>query len=270
MAGKSGFQLSGSGPEAYENVWVPALMGKCAEELVACVRVRDVDRVLDIGCGTGVVAREVARQKGFGNDVVGVDINEAMLESAKRFADQHGISEVEWRRADASSLPFDEAAFDVVLCQQGLQFMPDRPTAMAEMARVLAPSGRLAVSVWRTISPAGFALCDAIDRYFGDGTTAAWHMAFSLGDREELRSLASDAGLKNARVYFDVKITRHTNPEEFVLGVIAGSPMADDVAAMADAERAKLVGEIVAAMDRYIDDDGVANPGECHTLTAQK
>ena len=167
-------------------------------------------------------------------------------------------------------MPFDEGAFDVVLCQQGLQFMPDRSAAVAEMARVLAPGGRLAVSVWRSPSPFGIALREILDRRFGEGTTAPWQVMYSLGDRNELRTLAVDAGLRSARVQFDLKMLRHPNPEEFVLGAMAGSPLANAFAALAYEERAIIVREIVTALDYYTDDDGLAVPAECHTLTAEK
>jgi SAM-dependent methyltransferase len=270
MAKTSGFQLSGTGPESYEVCWVPALMGKCAEDLAAAANICPGDRVLDVGCGTGVVAREAARQTGTASNVTGTDINEGMLEIARSFAERHELSEIAWRQCDAASMPFDDGAFDVVLCQQGLQFMPDRSAATAEMARVLAPGGRLVVSVWRSSSAFGIALCEALDRQFGEGTTAPWQIAYSLGDRHELRALATNAGLRNAQVHFDVKMACHSHPEEFVLGAIAGSPLADGFADLADGQRADIVREIVSALDDCRDDNGLAVPAECHTLTAEK
>lgn len=147
---KSGFQLKGKGPKNYEAFWVPALMGLCAADLVSAANVQAGDRVLDVGCGTGVVTREAADRTASPADVTGADINDAMLGTARHFADRHGMPDIRWHSCDAASMPFEDAAFDVVLCQQGLQFMPDRPAAMAEMARVLAPNGRLAVSVWKS------------------------------------------------------------------------------------------------------------------------
>jgi ubiquinone/menaquinone biosynthesis C-methylase UbiE len=270
MTSKSGFQLKGRGPENYEIFWVPALMGACAADLVTSANVQAGDSVLDVGCGTGVVTREAADRTGSPADVTGVDINNAMLETARLFADRHGMSEIRWHSCDAASMPFEDAAFDVVLCQQGLQFMPDRPTAMTEMARVVATNGRLAVSVWKSDSPFGNALCDVLDRQFGEGTTAPWQAASSLGDRDELRSLAENAGFKNCHVQYDVKMARHSDPEAFVSGVIAASPLADAVAALAEEDRKKLVREIITELGNYMDDGGMAYPGECHTLTAQK
>jgi hypothetical protein len=109
-----------------------------------------------------------------------------------------------------------------------------------------------------------------LDRHFGEGTTAPWQIAYSLGNRNELRSLATNAALNNAQVQFDVKMAHHSQPEEFVLGAIAGSPLADGFAALTDEERANIVHEIITALDDCRDDGGLAVPAECHTLTAEK
>ena len=270
MANASGFQLCGTGPEIYESCWVGSQMGKCAEELVATADVQPGQRVLDVGCGTGVVARAAAGRTGTGCNITGTDLNEGMLESARKFAAKHGLEDIVWQRCDATAMPFEDESFDVVLCQQGLQFMPDRRAAMREMARVLASGGRLAVSVWRAPSPYGVAVREVMERRFGEGATDLWQVVYSLGDRDELRSLAEDAGLERARVHYDIKFARHPNPEEFVFGALAGSPLADDFAALEQRERSSIVRDIVAALSTCMDDDGLAMPAECHTLTAEK
>ena len=270
MRTQSGFQLKGSGPEIYEICWVPSLMGKCAAELVEAGGVKPGDRVLDIGCGTGVVAREATKRCGSGGSVTGVDINEAMLGFARKTAVKQGTSEIEWQQCDAIELPFEDASFDAVLCQQGLQFMPDKPAAVREMVRVLSPGGHLAVSVWKSSSPFGTALCMVLDRHFGEGTTAPWQIAYSLGDRNELRALAIDNELHDVHVRFDIKMARHAEPETFVMGAIAGSPLAGKFEKKADDERKAIVHEIIDKIEDCMDDGGLAIPAECHTLTARK
>jgi ubiquinone/menaquinone biosynthesis C-methylase UbiE len=270
MTKKSGFQLSGGGPEAYENVWVPALMGKCAQDLVDCANIKQGDKVLDVGCGTGVVARAAVKLVGPEGKVTGIDLNEGMLDVARNLAEKQGISEIEWQLDDAASMSLDDNYFDVVLCQQGLQFMPDRTTAMAEMARVLTPGGHLAINVWRAPSAFSISFGKVLDAQFGEGTRTPLQMAYSLSDRDGLRSLATSAGFRNAHVSIDVKIARHPYPEKFMLGAIAASPLGGEFAVLDADQRMIFVGDIVNAMDRYIDDDGVAICFECHTLTATK
>ena len=102
--------------------------------------------------------------------------------------------------------------------------MPEKATALKEMARVLAPGGRIAISVWKSQSPLGAALGKVLDGHFGEGTTASWQAVYALGNRDELRALATNAGLRDAHVRFDIKMSRHAEPETFISGAIAGSP----------------------------------------------
>ena len=270
MTDESGFQLKQGGPDVYELCWVRAQMGQCAEELVAAAGVTPGDRVLDIACGTGVVARTAATRSGTAANVTGTDIHAGMLEAAARFAAEAGLAEITWLECEAAAMPLPDDAFDVALCQQGLQFMPDKPGAMAEMARVLKPGGRLALSVWRTRAPIGAAFATVLDRQFGAGTTAPWEMIYSLGDRDRLHDLAEGAGLRDAHVTLEVKFARHPNPEAFITGAIAGSPIAETMADLAEAEHARLIKEIVAELADYHDDDGLASPAQCLTMTARK
>jgi len=245
-------------------------MGRCAEDLVAAAGVTPGDRVLDVACGTGVVARTAAVRSVDAANVTGTDVNPGMLEAAARFAGEAGLGEVAWLECDAAAMPLPDDGFDVALCQQGLQFMPDKSGAMIEMARVLKPGGRLALSVWKTRAPIGAAFATVLDRQFGAGTTAPWEMVYSLGDRDFLHDLADGAGLREAHITLDVKFARHPDPEAFITGAIAGSPIAGTMADLPEAEYARLIKEIVAELADYHDDDGLASPAECLTMTALK
>jgi len=269
MSHKSGFQLKRGGPELYEACWVVAQMGQCAVDLVAAAGVGPSETVLDVGCGTGVAAREAARQSGNDTLVTGADVNGPMLLAAQGFATDAGLHGIRWVECDAADMPFDDGVFDVVLCQQGIQFMPDKTAALVEMARVLKPGGRLAASVWKSVSPLGKAFSCVLDRHFGEGTTEPWQAVYSLGDREQVRTLAEGAGFEDIYIEFDVKFVRHRDPTAFVAGAIAGSPLADAVANMAEADRDRLVKEIIVEVGENRDDGGLAVPAGCHTLTAR-
>jgi SAM-dependent methyltransferase len=162
MAQKEQWQVSGSAPEVYEAELVPAIFGAWAPVVVDLCDPRPGERVLDLACGTGVVARLAARRVGPTGRVVGVDPNPRMLAVARAgVAPEPGAAPVEWRQAGAEALPLADAGFDVVCCQLGLQFFIDRPVALREMHRVLAPGGQLALMVWRSI-----------DRWCGGPSTA--------------------------------------------------------------------------------------------------
>lgn len=163
----SGWQLQGSAADAYEEYLVPAIFRACAVRLLDVVGVEEGQRVLDVACGTGVVARLAADRVGASGEVTGVDVNPEMLATARRAANALGPSAavVEWREADVASLPFADGRFDVVLCQEAVQFFPDRGAASVRcggspdraVASGSAPSARSTTIPSTTSSPASSA-----------------------------------------------------------------------------------------------------------------
>ena len=132
------FQLAGTTPEAYERYLVPVLFAPCADQLIELAAPGPGERVLDVACGTGIVARRAAARVGAGGALVGLDLNEGMLRVARTVgADVRPT--IDWRAANAADLPFGDGEFDIVFCQQGMQFFPDRVVALGEMRRVLVP-----------------------------------------------------------------------------------------------------------------------------------
>src|SRR5687768_9630852 len=181
---------------AFENLFVPALFQEWAPRVCSAAKLRAGDRVLDVACGTGVVAREAARRVGPAGSVTGLDLNLGMLAVAKRLR-----PDIVWRQGDAGSLPFDAGAFDAVVSQFGLMFFADRVGAIREMARVLAPGGRLAVAVWDSLdrTPAYAAEVALLERMAGPAAADALRFPFCLGDTGQLAGLFSAAGLPAAR-----------------------------------------------------------------------
>ena len=159
MTAQSDWNFLTSVAENYERNLVPIIFAPWADELVETARLRQGDRVLDVACGTGIVARIAARKLGGTGSVTGLDVGAPMIMVARATALTEGVA-VEWREASVVELPFPGAAFDVVLCQSGLQFFPDRPASLREMHRVLEPrGGRLILSVWGPIERSrGFAV----------------------------------------------------------------------------------------------------------------
>ena len=144
-----GWQLDGNSAEAYEEYFGPAFR-PFAADLVRLAAVAHGDRVLDVACGTGIVAREAAAAAGETGRVVGLDVNAEML----RVATAVSVDirpRIEWRQGNAMSLPFADAAFDVVTCEQALAFFSDPVAALAEMRRVLGRGGRAVMSVCRPL-----------------------------------------------------------------------------------------------------------------------
>jgi ubiquinone/menaquinone biosynthesis C-methylase UbiE len=130
------WQFVGSVPENYERYLVPSIFRPWAEDLVKIAALRPGERVLDIACGTGIVARTAARKFDGSGSVVGLDLSAPMLATARAAAAAEGMA-VEWWEGSAVNLPLADAAFEVVFCQQGLQFFPDRVSALREMYRAV-------------------------------------------------------------------------------------------------------------------------------------
>jgi ubiquinone/menaquinone biosynthesis C-methylase UbiE len=149
MAEPEGWQVSTDAVEVYESCFVPAIFGAWAGPVADAAGIRRGDKVLDVGCGTGVLAREALGRAGEEGQVVGLDPNEGMLAVAARTE-----PDITWRRGDAASLPFEDASFDAVVSQFALMYFPDRVASLGEMWRALAPGGRLAVAAWAPIDRA--------------------------------------------------------------------------------------------------------------------
>jgi ubiquinone/menaquinone biosynthesis C-methylase UbiE len=150
MDGRDRYELDGSAPELYQRYLVPAVTAVWAADLLARISLRPGERVLDVACGTGVVARGAAEQVRASGSVAAIDLSSAMLEVARRLDPPPGAPII-WQEASALELPYEEASFDVVLCQLGLQFVPDPGAALREMRRVLVAGGRLGLSVYSAI-----------------------------------------------------------------------------------------------------------------------
>lgn len=138
--------------DADERTIVPAIVDRYARDLVERARpIGASDRILDLGCGTGIVARVLRERLGGAANIVGVDASPPMIEKARSIE-----PELDWRVGNAMALPFADGSFDLVLCQEMLQFVPHRMAALREVHRVLSPGGRLLVSAWRPRSEQPF------------------------------------------------------------------------------------------------------------------
>jgi ubiquinone/menaquinone biosynthesis C-methylase UbiE len=263
------WQLVGSAPELYQRYLVPAVTLPWAEVLVGRVGLAPGNSVLDVACGTGVVAQIAAAHVGPGGRVVGLDVNAGMLDVARATETQPDGPSVEWVEGSALALPFADGEFDIALCQLGLQFFEDRLGALREMQRVLSDSGRLGASVFTSIdrNPAAHALADALDRELGEGASLAKRSEHSLADSKELRELCAAAGFVRVRVETVTTIIRFPSVAEWVRIQFAATPLAslvrerDDVVLRVAAD----VGEALAS---FAHDDGFAFPQEVHVALA--
>jgi SAM-dependent methyltransferase len=266
------WQLGGNAPEVYERQLVPAIFAAWAPLLIEQAGLHPGERALDVACGTGVVARLAASHVGETGQVAGLDSNPGMLAVARSLRPPAGPP-IDWREGDAGALPFGDATFDVVFCQLGLQFFPDCPRAVREMYRVLGASGRLVALVWRALvhSPGFMALAVALEGHVSPAAGAIMRAPFVFGDStDELSGVLRGAGFRTVRIRSDVRMVRFASPEALVRHQVAASPLAGHVAKVDDTAREGLLREVAAALQAYVNDEGVAFPIEAHLATAHR
>ena len=224
MSEREAWQVTDDAAVIYEQSFVPAIFAGSAVVLADAAGIGRADRVLDVGCGTGVVAREAMRRIGAEGRVIGLDLNPRMLEVARRVA-----PELEWRQGDAGALPFEDGAFEVVVSQFAMMFFPDPVLALREMWRVLAPQGRLAVAVCGRLADAGgyAALAEVALRVCTPEVVDLLRSPFALGDPERLAELARAAGIEGAEVRVQACPVRFSSIEALVQTEVKASPIRD-------------------------------------------
>ncbi len=251
----------------YERLLVPGIFDAWTHRVVDAGAVAPGHRVLDVACGTGVLARRAHAKVGAEGHVVGVDPNEGMLAVARATA-----PDVEWRAGRAEALPFDDERFDVVVSQFGLMFFEDRTKAIREMHRVLVPGGRMVVAVFDSLEHNApyAAMVDVLGQTVGDAAAAALASPFVLGDTAALHELFTAAGATPAGIDTETCTERFASVREMVIADVEGwFPLAGIHLDPPVLE--KLVAGAHDALARYVTDDGrVEFEASAHIVTVDK
>ena len=259
--------------ESYESYMVPTLFSPWATYLVQAANPQPGERVLDVACGTGIVARHVAPRVGSNGMVIALDFNPNMLTVARAAAKQRGLG-IEWREGRAEKLPFPDSSFDLVLCPFGLMLFADRPAALTEMHRVLKGGGRAVLSVWQGLDRHPFyqTLHDVSQRRLG--RSSVQHV-FSLGDSNERRGLLINAGFQHVEIQ-PVSITvRFPNPEEFLAWEIGVDPAAIPSMQHLDAQAQQAIIEAIhedmqTPLHKIMQDEHVVLPFHANIARARR
>jgi ubiquinone/menaquinone biosynthesis C-methylase UbiE len=228
-------------PEIYERVLVQPLFRPFAEAIVERLNPAQGDSLIDVACGTGIVARIARNMLGPGARIVAVDVAPPMLAVARTVD-----ASIDWREGNATALPVrDGEVFSLLACHQGLQFFPDKPTAVREMRRVLAPNGRVAIACWQSLHdiPAALALNEIAERHVGPIVDSR----HSFGGADGFSALLTDGG------FHDVKVETFSHEVRFSDGTLFATLNAMAVIGMTEKgkklnerERGELAGRIAA------------------------
>ena len=249
----------------YDSVLVPGMFTPWARDLAERLPLQTANAVLDVCCGTGALTEVLARRHTDGS-VLGTDLSPDML----AVAHAKGLERAEFRVGDATALPVPDGAFDGVTCQQGLQFVPDRAAAVAEMRRALRPGGWLAVSCWTAIADQS-AFCAFSSALVNRGWTSAAHaiaVPFSLPDPKELHELAVASGFTDVRIESVTRDIVLPLPADFADGYARVSPFAASYTVATDGEREAFVADVVRGLERFIHGTSTVSPMTSHVLFA--
>lgn len=261
------WQLSGNAPDLYECFAVGRHLRPIAERFLDQVPIDPGDRVLDVACGTGIVARLVAARAKPPRRVTGLDLNAGMLSTAQRLGVEEGLS-IDWKLGNATDLPFAAAEFELVLCQQGLQFIPDKLRALQEMRRVLSPKGMIAVNAFGQPSLFHAALAEALSKYV-DASAAKLSLApFGLSDSATLHALFDRVGFQGISLNTVFCPRRVVPTQEWLLQYSSGLPFADSIAGIKPPERAQMLREIALKLKDHWSGDSFEVPCEVHFVFA--
>ena len=259
--------------EYYESHTVPAVHARFIPSLLAAAEPQPGERVLDVGCGTGIAARPVVAHVRPHGEVTGLDPSADMLAVARRIADQDDL-EIDWVQASAEELPFPSETFDLVLCQQVLQFVQDRASAIRDMYRVLRDGGRLTLHVMCGIEhhPFEMRLGESTERHLG---TPVIGDIYALGDENTLRRLLGAAGFRDIEIEVIEIETRFPDPDRYIARrIMAASSAIPRMQALTDEDRTALIAnverelsDLVAAQTR---DDVFIDPNRSHLVYAAR
>jgi SAM-dependent methyltransferase len=265
--GQDNFQLAGGAAAIYEEQKVPAIFGPLAEATLDRIPLAEGENVLDVACGTGILARKARERHDNLGRVVGADLNSGMIKTAQSLTDRHSMA-CDWYVADASNMPFDDKSFSVIFCQQGLQFFPDEDAALVEMKRLLRPGGKIAVSVWSKPPPLFTALADALKRHISEAVGNQSLAPFGYKGRETMLGKLAALGFSgmDRQEYAVDRVIR--DPINAIPKEIASNPVGPTVEKSGPETIGKITEEVLEEVSRYRKGDSLVLPQHTHLFVA--
>ena len=240
--------FTGTAAENYERYFVPKIATPVSVALLEAAALRPGERVLDVACGTGLIARRAAERVGPSGTVTGLDLSPDMIEVARAVSP----STIEWHVGDATSLPFADDTYDVVLCQMGLMFMQDRHAAVAEMRRVTAVGGRVAVNTPGVVPPLFALMEQALVDHISADLGGFVQAVFSLDDPEDVASLLRHVGLLDVTAAVATATLDLGAPAEFLWQYLNLTPMGPLVARAGTRAQEALEREVVESWQPFV------------------
>ena len=251
--------IAGNWAEIYHACFVPTLIAPWAPRTLALATPQPGERILDVACGSGVVTRLAALAVGPAGSVAGLDLSPEMLAVARQVNSPGAAAVIEWREGAAEALPFATCSFDVVICQLGLMFFPERVAGLREMRRVLAPNGRVALMTWGALDkcPGNAAMAQLWGKYIGAEQAASFQSPHALPDPARVHALLHAAGFTQIDVRTETGRARFPSPQALACsyGALAGLEVDG-------ATRDALCADMAQLLQRHCGPEGLDYPTE--------
>jgi ubiquinone/menaquinone biosynthesis C-methylase UbiE len=227
MPAKTEVTFSGSIPDTYDRYLGPLLLAPYARDLAQRLPIHGLTDVLELACGTGIVTQAIRERLGEETRLVATDLSEGMLKVAQT---KTMTKKVEWKVADATSLPFKDNSFDMVVCQFGVMFFPDKEKAMKEAFRVLRPGGRILFNTWDKIKYNDFPRVaqSVIAQMFENNPPEFYNIPFSYFDHFEIRTLLRGTGFNDIALS-TIEMKVQGDAADAAKGAVEGNPIADEI-----------------------------------------
>jgi ubiquinone/menaquinone biosynthesis C-methylase UbiE len=264
-------RFGGSISEIYERSLVPLIFAPYAADMAARAAMGAPRDLLETAAGTGVLTRALARRLGPAARITATDLNSAMLDEAIRR--QPAGPAIEWRQADALALPFAEASFDLVACQFGVMFFPDKRRGYAEALRVLRPAGRFLFSVWDEIGRNDFAavVTEALAEIFpSDPPRFMARTPHGYHDVETIRRELGGAGFGEIAVEAIDHVSRAASAQEAAIAYCQGTPLRNEIEARDASLLDRATTHAAEALARRLGSGAVAGRIRAYVVTARR
>jgi len=251
----------------YESLFVPALFEKWTKHLIEGAGIREGSHVLDIACGTGILARDALSRTGPGGRVVGADPAPGMLAAAKEIEPS-----IDWILCSAEALELDDETFDCVISQFGMMFFQDRQKSAEEMFRVLKPGGSLAIAVWNSVeqNPAYADIIAVLQEQVGTAAADALRLPYSLGNPDEVTTVLDNSGFASINVETKVESAQFPSSRHMVEAELRGWLPLFNIN-LSEAEINGVLIESDSTLSKYaISSSKAIFPTSAHVITARR
>lgn len=253
-------QFVGSIPEKYDEHLGPLLFNFYAEDLANRVTVRQDGRVLETACGTGISTAFLRQSLPDNIEIVATDLNEPMLAFARTKRTE--LNNVVFEQANAQELPYDDAAFDAVVCQFGLMFFPDKLAGLREAARVLRPGGQLLFNVWDSFdwNPIARVAFETTAQFFAEDPPTFMKLPFGYHEIDPIKALLHEAGFSNVEITVIRTMSERPSARHVAEGLVAGNPGILEIQERGSAPVERVIGAVTKALTEEFGDNPMRTP----------